>query len=812
MGLASALSTALTGLNGAETTINVVGNNLANSSTDGFKASEALFATQFLQTLSLGSQPSSGGGGTNPTQIGLGVQVASITPDFSQGTIQLSNSPSDLAIQGSGFFVVQSNGQQVYTRNGSFQLNSANQLATSTGEVLLGYGINSNYQLNTTAPTPLSINLGAKEVAQATQNVSLQGTLTPTGDLATNAAILDSSVLGDAAFAAPTDPVNISSSAPPNLSSTTAATTATAGVVTGTVQYKITFADNNGEESPAATLAGTVTATNQQIDLTNVPVDTSGNYTQRNIYRSDDGGTTYFLDGTIGDNTTTTFTDNISDATLTTDPTNHPPLDSNNLNGNYTYRITWSANDSITPESRPSPPVSVTVTDGRLVLSGFDTPPVGSPYVGGKINIYRNVAGQPDTFYRVGQIPDTATSFTDSMSDAEAADTTNLSNFRKLDLDGPTISTTTLLDNVLSRSGNTYNNLFQNGTLSFTGVKGGDTLGAKTLTITNTTTVQNLMDFMQQSLGIRSPTDDPQNPIPNDGPTGKPPGISINSNGEIEIVSNVGTDNAIGVPLSAFKLTPTGSSDTQTPILGFSTTQAANGQSAAADFVVYDSLGIPLNVRVTTELESRDSSGTTYRWYADSPDNDPATGAGIAVGTGLIKFDGNGNVVSTTNSTVSVDRAHVSSDSPLQFNLDFSDVSGLAADSSSLAAANQDGSAAGTLTSYNIGNDGTINGVFSNGVSRTLGQVLIAGFGNPEGLVALGNNDYAAGVNSGLPQIGAPGTSGRGSITAGAVELSNTDIGKNLIQLILASTAYQGNTRVISTVDNMLQVLLTLNR
>lgn len=161
---------------------------------------------------------------------------------------------------------------------------------------------------------------------------------------------------------------------------------------------------------------------------------------------------------------------------------------------------------------------------------------------------------------------------------------------------------------------------------------------------------------------------------------------------------------------------------------------------------------------------------------------------------------------------MSIDRTHVSSDTPLQFNLDFSDVSGLAADSSSLAAANQDGSAAGTLTSYNIGDDGTINGVFSNGVSRTLGQVLIAGFSNPEGLVALGNNDYAAGVNSGLPQIGPPGTAGRGSITAGAVELSNTDIGKNLIQLILASTAYQGNTRVISTVDNMLQVLLTLNR
>ncbi len=100
MGLASALNTALTGLTASETTIDVVGNNLANSGTVGFKASEANFATQFLQTRSLGSAPSDVSGGTNPRQIGLGVQVAEITPDFTQGVIEVSSSPSDLAIQG----------------------------------------------------------------------------------------------------------------------------------------------------------------------------------------------------------------------------------------------------------------------------------------------------------------------------------------------------------------------------------------------------------------------------------------------------------------------------------------------------------------------------------------------------------------------------------------------------------------------------------------------------------------------------------------------------------------------------------------
>ena len=106
MGLASALSTALTGLNAAETSINVIGNNLANSSTIGYKASSPVFATQFAQTTSLGSAPSGDSGGTNPSQIGLGVQVAEISPNFTQGTLQVSSSPSDLAIQGNGFFMV----------------------------------------------------------------------------------------------------------------------------------------------------------------------------------------------------------------------------------------------------------------------------------------------------------------------------------------------------------------------------------------------------------------------------------------------------------------------------------------------------------------------------------------------------------------------------------------------------------------------------------------------------------------------------------------------------------------------------------
>ena len=151
MGLASALSTALTGLTAAETQIDVVGNNLANSQTVGFKESSVSFTTQFLQTMGLGSAPTAETGGTNPRQTGLGTKVAEISPDFTQGTIQSSAAPSDIALQGDGFFIVQaSTGENMYSRSGIFKTNSENQLVTVNGQRLMGYAVDDEFQLETT--------------------------------------------------------------------------------------------------------------------------------------------------------------------------------------------------------------------------------------------------------------------------------------------------------------------------------------------------------------------------------------------------------------------------------------------------------------------------------------------------------------------------------------------------------------------------------------------------------------------------------------------------------------------------------------
>jgi len=142
------------------------------------------------------------------------------------------------------------------------------------------------------------------------------------------------------------------------------------------------------------------------------------------------------------------------------------------------------------------------------------------------------------------------------------------------------------------------------------------------------------------------------------------------------------------------------------------------------------------------------------------------------------------------------------------------DGSGLSSHSgaSGAAARSQSGSPMGTLQSFTIGGDGTINGVFSNGRTRPLGQIALANFTNPAGLEKAGNSTFRATVNSGNAQIGAPGTGGRGAILSSTLEMSNVDLAAEFTNLIIAQRGYQANSRVITSSDELLQELVNLKR
>ena len=131
--MAGSFSAALSGLNANSIALSVIGNNLANTNTVGFKASTVTFHDLVSQTLKLG------GGGGNPVQIGLGVITGTISPVFSQGSIESTREPTNVAIQGDGFFMVAKEGGSAYTRAGDFSFDADGRLVSSDGDAVQGW-------------------------------------------------------------------------------------------------------------------------------------------------------------------------------------------------------------------------------------------------------------------------------------------------------------------------------------------------------------------------------------------------------------------------------------------------------------------------------------------------------------------------------------------------------------------------------------------------------------------------------------------------------------------------------------------------
>lgn len=131
--MAGSFSAALSGLQANSIALSVIGNNLANTNTVGFKASSVTFHDLVSQTLKLG------GGGGNPVQVGLGVITGTISPVFSQGSIESTNEPTNVAIQGDGFFMVGKDEGFAYTRAGDFSFDADGRLVSSDGDAVQGW-------------------------------------------------------------------------------------------------------------------------------------------------------------------------------------------------------------------------------------------------------------------------------------------------------------------------------------------------------------------------------------------------------------------------------------------------------------------------------------------------------------------------------------------------------------------------------------------------------------------------------------------------------------------------------------------------
>ncbi|MFA7418960.1 MAG: flagellar hook protein FlgE [Melioribacteraceae bacterium] len=227
---------------------------------------------------------------------------------------------------------------------------------------------------------------------------------------------------------------------------------------------------------------------------------------------------------------------------------------------------------------------------------------------------------------------------------------------------------------------------------------------------------------------------------------------------------------------------------------------------------VYDSLGTSHQVT----LKYTKISDNIWKWSSSVPGTSTVDGK-EAVRRGTIEFNADGTLdpakISPNDPSFSFDPAGgantVTMD--LNFGSGFGGVTQTSA-SSVISALSQNGSPAATLSNLNIDQYGNIVGIFSNGSSQTLAQIMCATFNNLNGLISTGDNMYSAYANSGEPRINSLGEETNTTIQSGALEQSNVDLSEEFTRMIVSQRGFQANARVITTADSLLQEITNLIR
>ncbi len=250
----------------------------------------------------------------------------------------------------------------------------------------------------------------------------------------------------------------------------------------------------------------------------------------------------------------------------------------------------------------------------------------------------------------------------------------------------------------------------------------------------------------------------------------------------------------------------------------FDVTDPVNTSSYMTPITVYDATGNGHLVNVYFRKQDND----TWEWHAllDGGELEGGVPGNQEVATGTLDFT-DGKLQTETLSTPF--SAHFFGTSgPQSIDFDFGssiDEGGTGLDGSTEFAGgsttkflSQDGYTQGNLISIQIDNEGVVSGVFSNGQSRQVYQVALARFTSPWGLTSIGGNLFAETTHSGPPIVGEAGSSGLGQINSNSLELSNVDLATEFVEMIKTQQAFQANSRIITTTDQMLQEIVNLKR
>jgi flagellar hook protein FlgE len=644
----SSLFAGVSGLRNHQVRMNVIGNNISNVNTVGFKGGRATFQEALVQTIKGAGRPTTISGGTNPVQIGLGMSVASVDTMFLQGGLETTGQITDLAIQGSGFFVLSDGYGEYYTRNGAFGFDANSYLVDPAS----GYKVQG-------------------KMADATGNIPAVSTI---GDIRLP--------FGQQDPANPTSMItlanNLDSSATDSVASLSSAGTTGIDQVSG-------LSINGAGGTHNIVLTGNQ-AVQSQFAGTNLHTNMSGNTTLADMGIDDLAGFDITVDGA----TTTTITGLTLQSTVDdvvralneiagvncyldmTDPLNYQiVLERSRAGDNAAYYVTTS------------PGVATDAANGNIVNRLFGLDGAGVATVGGQNHTFTAI----DTFTPTGK-----------------------------------------------------------------------------------------------------PAEPPvQLQIDVDQKTGLAVGILDLGDGGVTVKASQG--------LSA-----------GTVVIDTDPTQHS------ASITAYDSQGGRHTVIMTFTKTTTDN---LWDWEVTLPGQETI----LEGGTGTVQFNPDGSLLSFQYnggaSSLRFDPGNGAEFLDINLNAGYTgQYDGLTGFASPFTASaiSQDGYSVGILEKIAIDSTGTVTGIFSNGISRTLAQIILADFSNQGGLRRAGNSLYQTSANSGTAIHGVAGETVAGVISSGALEASNVDIAMEFTNMITAQRGFQANARVITTSDSMLDELVNLKR
>jgi len=644
----SSLFAGVSGLRNHQVRMNVIGNNISNVNTVGFKGGRATFQEALVQTIKGAGRPSAISGGTNPIQIGLGMSVAAVDTMFLQGGLETTGQITDLAIQGSGFFVLSDGYGEYYTRSGAFGFDADSYLVDPSS----GYKVQG-------------------KMADQTGNIPAVSTI---GDIRLPFGQQDPA----SATTAITLANNLDSSATDSLAEIVSAGTTGIDQVSG-------YAINGAGGTHNVVITGS-----QAVQST---------FTGGNLHGAMSGNTTL---ADLGIDDVTGFSITV-DGTTTTD-----------IQG---LTLQSSVNDVV-----------------RIIneIAGVNCRLDTSDPLNYEIVIERSRAGNNGTY-----------NVTSSLGAATDPTSGNIVN-RLFGLDGVGVATTGGLDH--------------------------------TFTAIDTFT-----------------------------PTGKPAEPPI----QLQIDVDPKTGLAIGVlDLGDGGVIVKASQGLSAGTIEIDTADTQHSTSITA----YDSQGGRHTVIMTF---TKTTTPNLWDWHITLPGQETI----FEGGTGVVRFNPDGSLLAFT---------YNGGASSLRFDpgngADIVDISLYAGDTGqyngltgfaspfTASAIHQDGYSVGILEKIAIDAAGTVTGIFSNGISRTLAQIILADFSNQGGLMRKGNSMYQTSANSGTAIHGVAGETVAGSISSGALEASNVDIAMEFTNMITAQRGFQANARVITTSDSMLDELVNLKR